>query len=204
MSEPIFKAVFGDDWERLPLVMKKHYANHAYRNDRMTCEGMMTVEISRLGKLLSPFFRLAGVLVPYEGENIPVTVDYISTADSDIFQLNRVFYFPGRAPARFHSRMKPLGGSMLVELMRFGLGWQFDCGWNGEKIVLRHRNYVLNFIGLKIPLPIGLLLGKVYSDETPINDSEFSMTMEIRHPLWNRIYAYSGRFRMNDVSGNSK
>ncbi len=196
MSEPIFKSIFGKDWDNLPPVMKKHYPNRAYHNDRAMVEGVMKVESSMLGRLMTPFFRLAGTLVPYEGDNIPATVTFISTENSDSFQFDRVFHFPGHAPYRFHSRMKPVGGNELVEFMRFGIGWHMTCSWTGSKVVLAHKGYVINLFGFLLPLPIGWLMGQGYADETPINDDEFSMTMEIRHPLWGKVYGYSGTFKV--------
>ena len=195
-SSPIFKTVFGNAWNSLPPVMKKHYANHPYRDEMVTVEGVMKVESSVLGKLMTPFFRLAGTLVPYEGDNVKAAVNFISTPDSDVFQFDRTFYFPGRAPYRFHSRMKPVGGNELVEFMRFGLGWHMAFTWTGQKVVLTHKGYVLNLFGFLLPLPLGLLMGKGYAEETPINDNEFSMLMEIRHPLWGKVYGYSGNFRV--------
>ncbi len=196
MSEPIFKNIFGSDWEKLPPIMKKHYANRAYQNDCVTVEGMMKVESSRLGRLLTPFFRLVGALVPYEGDNIPVTVNFISTMDSDVLQFDRTFYFSEREPYRFYSRMQPVGGNELVEFMRFGLGWRMAYVWNGEKVILQHKGYVLDVFGFLLPLPLTLLMGKGYAEEVPLNENEFSMMMEIRHPLWGKIYGYSGIFRV--------
>jgi hypothetical protein len=196
MSDPIFKSIFGKDWDLLPLIMKKHYANHSYRNEMVTVEGVMKVESSILGKLMTPFFVLVGTLVPYEGANVKATVDFISTADSDVFQFDRTFYFPGRKPYRFHSRMKPIGENELVEFMRFGLGWHMAYAWTGQKVVLTHKGYVLNLFGFLLPLPLGLLMGKGYAEETPIDDNEFSMLMEIRHPLWGKVYGYSGTFKV--------
>lgn len=196
MNEPIFKSVFGADWDALPPVMKKHYANRRYCDDRAAVRGVMRVESSWLGRALAPFFRLAGTLVPYEGDNIPATVLFISTADSDVFQFDRTFFFPGRAPYRFHSRMKPVGGNELVEFMRFGIGWRMAFSWTGEKVVLAHRGYVLKLFGVLVPLPVEWIMGRGYAEETPVDDDSFSMMMEIRHPLWGRVYGYSGLFRV--------
>ena len=156
----------------------------------------MKVESSTLGRLMTPFFRLAGTLVPYEGDNIPATVAFVSIEDSDVFQFDRTFRFPGRPPYRFHSRMKPVGGNELVEFMRFGLGWRMAYAWTGEKVVLSHKGYVVKIFGLLLPLPLELLMGRGHAEETPLNDNEFSMTMEIVHPLWGKVYGYSGRFRV--------
>lgn len=196
MNDPIFKSVFGKDWDHLPPVMKKHYANRPYHNDKVTVEGVMKVETSILGRIISPLFRLAGTLVPYEGDNIPATVVFISTSNSDEFQFDRTFYFPGRKPYRFHSRMKPVGGNELVEFMRFGLGWRMAYAWSGEKVVLAHRGYVLRLFGFLLPLPMGIFIGQGYAEETPLDDNSFSMMMEITHPLWGKVYGYSGSFKV--------
>lgn len=195
-SAPIFQPVFGADWDKLPPVMKRHYANRPYSNDKATVEGVMKVESSPLGRLLTPFFRLAGTLVPYEGENIPATVHFVSAAGSEAFQFDRTLRFPGREPYRFHSRMKPAGGGDMVEFMRFGLGWRAHFAWTGEKVTLTHRGYVLKLFGVLLPVPLGLVMGKGYAEETPTGDDTFSMMMEITHPLWGKVFGYSGVFRI--------
>jgi predicted DCC family thiol-disulfide oxidoreductase YuxK len=195
-SRPLFQPIFGADWDRLPHVMKRHYANRPYHDDKVTAEGVMRVESSPLGRLLTPLFMLAGTLVPYEGDNVPSTVHFVSSADSDAFGFERTFHFPGRPPFRFRSHMKPAGGNVLVEFMRFGLGWRMAYEWDGAKIVLAHKGYVLGLFGILIPLPLALIMGRGYAEETPLSDDEFSMMMEIRHPLWGKVYGYSGRFRI--------
>jgi len=196
MSDPIFKSVFGTSWESLPPVIKKHYANRPHQNDRVTTEGVMKVESSITGKLMEPFFKLAGTLVPYEGDNVRATVHFVSTAESDDFHYERTFYFPGREPYRFYSRMKPVGGNELVEFMRFGLGWRMAYTWTGEKVVLTHRGYVLDLFFFLLPLPLGFIMGRGHAEEAPIDDNTFSMMMEIRHPLWGKVYGYNGVFKV--------
>ena len=156
----------------------------------------MRIESSLLGKLLTPFFRLAGTLVPYEGDRVPATVHFLSQPGSDDFIFNRTFYFPGRKPYRFVSHMRPAGGNTLIEFMRLGIGWHMAYDWTGEKVTLTHKNYVLNFFGHPLPLPLSLLMGRGYAEETPIDEETFSMKMEIRHPLWGKVYGYSGTFRV--------
>jgi len=198
MSQPIFKSIFGKDWEKLPPVMRKHYANLAYTAQVTRAEGIMEIRRSRLAKCLSPLLRLSGALVPHDGRDIPVTVNFISRAGSDVFELERHFRFPHKTYI-FHSRMKPVGGNELVEFMRFGLGWRCACRWTGEKVELRHRGYVLKIFSVLLPLPLGLLLGTGNAEETPIDDNSFAMHMDIRHPLLGEVYSYSGVFRMMET-----
>lgn len=196
---PIFQSVFGQNWGALPPVMKKHYANRPHTNDKVTTEGVMKIESSFLGRLLTPLFMLAGTLVPHEGNDIPVTVNFLSSPTSNRFSFDRTFFFPGKKPYRFFSRMQPLKNNELVEFMRFGFGWHAAYSWNGTKVILDHKGYVLNFFGMLLPIPLDLVMGKGYAEETPIDDDHFSMMMEIRHPLWGKIYGYSGTFKITGV-----
>ena len=68
--------------------------------------------------------------------------------------------------------------------------------WSGSKVILAHRGYVLRLFGFFIPVPLTILLGAGYAEEIPLNDDEFSMMTEIRHPWWGRVFGYGGRFRI--------
>ena len=202
MSAPIFKTIFGDDWEKLPEVMKQHYANHPFSNDLTIAEGVMKIESSSMIRALKPLFRLMGTLVPYEGENIPVTVHYRSHPDSKALELDRIFHFPGRKPYRYHSAMYPVEGEEVAEVMRCGLCWRTLFSWRDGKTRMDHRGYGFRVFGKIIPFPIELLFGRVYAEETPINDRTFSMMMEITHPWMGKIYGYSGTFKITQTRGS--
>jgi hypothetical protein len=86
--------------------------------------------------------------------------------------------------------MVPVSRNELVEMMGLGLGWRMAYSWNGSKVVLAHKGYVWRLFGFLIPLPLTFLLGAGYGEETAINDDEFSIMTEIRHPLWGRVFGY--------------
>lgn len=195
-SEPVFKSIFGVAWDKLPPVMKKHYANRACHDDVTVAEGRLTIEASRIGRLFFPMFRLMKTLIPREGTDVRTTVRFVTTMDSNAFQFDRSMFFPDGTSYRFHSRMKPVGRNELVEIMSCGLGWHMAYGWDGKKVTLEHRGYKFSLFGFLVPLPLTPLLGAGYAEEIPLNDNEFSMMTEIRHPLWGRIYGYKGTFRM--------
>ena len=64
IKEPIFKAIFGDDWESLPVVIKKHYANLPYSDDSYNVEGRLDVMCKGLYWLLSPLIWLLKGIPP--------------------------------------------------------------------------------------------------------------------------------------------
>jgi hypothetical protein len=201
MAEPIFKKIFSPHWDDLPPVMRRHYANRPYSNDTARAEGLMNISSSFFIRLIAPVLKTTGMLVPYEGTDIPVTVDFQSGQDDHSCAFDRVFYFPGKKPFRFRSRMFPLQGRELVEVMACRLSWRFECFWDGSKVILKHRNYAFYIFGKAVPVPLTFLLGAGNAEETPLDDESFAMTMEIRHPLWGKVFGYDGRFKMTkDIS----
>ena len=198
-NQPIFMSVFGTQWEALPAVMHKHYANRGYSSDRVTVDGLMKIEVSFFVKLLFPFMRLIGALAPYAGENVPVTVHFDSEQNSNTFYFTRIFYYPNRAPYHFCSRMIPIGGNEVVEYMPAGIGWHAAYSFDGEKIRLQHLDYKIKIFGRTFSLPLELVLGKGHAEEEAISDECFRMYMDIRHPLFGKVYGYSGEFKINEV-----
>ncbi len=195
-AEPTFKSVFGESWDNLPPVMHKHYANRPFSDDVVVVEGKMDIEFNWLAKLLSPLLRMFGTLVPYHGNDIPVTVSFLSEPDSHAYCLSRVFNFPGKKPFHFNSKMVQIEGDDIVEFMKFGIGWRHRLYYNGEKVVLEHRGYVWKLFGKIIPTPVGLFLGKGYAEEIPLTDNSFRMKMNITHPWWGKVYEYRGEFEV--------
>lgn len=199
MTAPLFVQIFGDAWQHLPPVMRKHYANRPHHDDETVAEGVMIVKSSWLGRLFSPLFRLSGTLVPYAGEGIPATVQFFTTAKDDSFTLRRTFYFPNKKPYIFCSSMQPQGGAEIIEFTKLGFGWHMRYGWDGAKVTLTHRRYVIRLCGKIIPMPLGWLIGTIYAEETAIDDNTFAMKMEMHHKLFGHIFSYSGIFTMTKV-----
>jgi len=197
-NQPIFRSIFGDAWDSLPTVMHKHYANHPYSNDVVKVQGEMDVEFGWLVKLLSPFLRIAGALVPYQGRDIPVVVNFRSEPDSIAYCLDRTFNFPDKKPYIFYSRMVQIKNGVIVEFMKYGIGWKHRYSFNGEKVILEHLGYVWKIGSITIPVPVGLFLGRGHAEEEAINDDSFRMEMIITHPLFGKMYVYRGVFEVID------
>lgn len=195
-NEPIFKSIFGDSWEKLPLVMKKHYSNRPYTQDITAVKGMLEVMCKPPLLYMSPLMKLLGQIPTRNEKNVPVTVHFQSDLNSKSFYFNRTFNFARGKPYRFQSRMLQIENDEVIEIMRFGLGWKLRYAWDSEKVVLTHKGYVLQLFGHFIPLPLTLLMGAGYAEEHPIDDNTFDMQTHITHPWWGKIYEYKGRFEV--------
>ena len=195
-NAPIFQSVFGTQWESLPIVLKKHYANKACSNDVVKLDGVMDIELSKLTRLLKPLFRLTGALVPYEGSNIPTIVYSRSEANTNHYVLERYFHIPNQQPYIFRSKFVPIKNNEVIEIMKFGIGWRCYYSWNGEKVQLTHKGYAIRIFGALIPIPLSLLLGKGYAEEIALDDNHFKMLMVITHPLFGKTFEYKGQFKV--------
>ncbi len=196
-DEPIFKAVFGNCWNDLPPAIKKHYAVRAYCDDMVTVEGRLDVRISPLVKLFS---LCTGMLLSHSGENISVTVKFRSGKNSGAFHFERIFHFPDHGDVIFHSRMERVKDNILIEFMRYGIGWKLAYEWDGEKVILRHKGYVWRIFGFIVPFPGGMMIGKGYAEETPLSEDHFNMHTHAKHPLFGKTFGYAGEFKITEVS----
>lgn len=198
-SEPLFQSIFGQQWEMLPEALRKRYANRPYSNDVITVEGTLDIYYSPLVALFMPLFRLFNVLVPYQGKNIPILVNFISKPNSPQIYFERTCYFPSKKPHSFFSYQQAIKEDEVIEFMRLGLGWRLKCSYNSEKVKLQHRGYVWKIGGRLIPIPLSFLLGNIYAEEQAISDNSFRMLMTITHPLLGKIYEYGGVFKLKSA-----
>jgi predicted DCC family thiol-disulfide oxidoreductase YuxK len=198
-NEPIFKRIFGEDWDKLPLVMQKHYANRPYTQDVTVVEGKLDVSCSGPFKYMAPFFWLLHGLPPMNENNVPVTVQFESDLDTPSFTFNRVFQFKNRKPYNFCSRMIPIKNNEVMEVMRFGLCWRMNCIWENNRVKLKHKGYALYLFGHFIPLPLTRLIGVGNGEEVATSDNTFDMHVAITHPWWGKIYEYKGQFAVTSI-----
>ena len=195
-NRPTFEAIFGKDWDSLPAVMKKHYANHPFSNEVTTVAGVLDIFCKPPLLWISPLMRLLGQIPTFNKKTVPVTVRFESDLDSEAFHFNRSFEFPGRKPYVFHSRMFQVEANEVIEIMRFGLAWRMEYSWDGEKVILAHKGYALQMFGHIMPLPLTYLMGAGSAEEWPVDENTFDMKVRITHPWWGEMYGYNGRFQV--------
>ncbi|NRA88958.1 MAG: DUF4166 domain-containing protein [Rhizobiales bacterium] len=197
-KEPIFKSVFNEQWDNLPPIMLKHYANRPYSNDSYIATGKMDIEFSWLMQIAAPLLTLFGTLVPIKGRDIKTTVTFNSEIDSPAFRLDRIFNFDDKKPFVFESKLIQVEKNIMLEIMKSGICWKHQFSFEDNKVVLKHIGYYVLIFEKLIPLPISWLFGKGYAEEWAISDNEFKMKMMIEHPIFGTIYTYSGQFKIED------
>lgn len=195
-GEPIFKSVFGKSWSDLPSVMRKHYANRPYTDDRIVVKGTLDVMCAGPIKLLAPLMKLMGQIPAHNEKVVPVTVQFESDRDTKAFHFKRTFNFKNKKHYVFRSWMVQIKDNEVIEVMPFGLGWRMLYAWDGEKVVLTHRGYTLRIFGHFVPVPLTWFMGRGYAEEIAVDDNTFDMATHITHSLWGKVYEYKGRFKI--------
>ncbi|QWF16984.1 DUF4166 domain-containing protein [Lysobacter capsici] len=194
---PIFREVLGEDWHRLGEVIRRHYFLRAFSDDHVCVEGTMKeVWHSAVAKLLIPFARVFGALVPYRGADVPIEVHYNARPDDGTLHWDRVFHFDERPPFHFLSHMEHAGGNSVIEFIRFGVGMRLKVTVEDGALVFRDEGYIWRLFSIDVPLPMGLLLGRAYVEERPVDAERFSMRMTLTHRLFGELFRYSGSFTL--------
>ncbi|MEE2732871.1 MAG: DUF4166 domain-containing protein [Pseudomonadota bacterium] len=197
--EPIFKPVFGAQWDALPPVMKKHYAIRPYSTDQVIVDGVMDVVCLRPLNMARPLYRLLGAIPLTTEYSVRCTVHFNSSLRDRSFGFVRHFWFVHQRFYRFRSRMLALGGEQVIEIMRFGFCWKMRYRWEDDKVKLIHDGYGLYWFGHLIPLPVTWLLGRGDAEEWAIDDNRFAMNVTMTHPLFGTQYSYSGTFTVTQA-----
>ncbi|MDW9146805.1 DUF4166 domain-containing protein [Legionella pneumophila] len=197
-NQPLFHYVLGSDWSKLPDLMKQRFSNKTYSSDTVVVNGVMTIKSSTWMRLIRPLLSLSGALIHKEGENIPTRVTFRTDIKSSCYWFEREFKFS--PPIQFKSYMLNIKDNIMVEFMRFGLGWRTKCLVEDDKVIMQHNGYVLRIFKLLIPLPMSILLGKCHVIEKPLSADSFSMDMELTHFLFGKVYEYRGVFKVVSVS----
>lgn len=197
-SIPLFAQLLGNDWQKLPTLMQKRFSNRPYTNDMVLLKGAMTIRSSRWMRLIKPFLKITGSLIQQDGDNIPVTVKLTSKPNSGKYHFYREFKF--NKPVYFNSAMVSIKNNIVVEFMRFNIGWRSKVSMKDDKVLMSHYGYVFRCFNILIPLPIGLLLGKCNVIEREISPDTFSMEMNLTHFYFGKIYEYRGNFTIAEVT----
>ncbi len=193
---PLFSDILGDKWQQLPPALRDHYLVRQNSNDEVTVAGKLDVKVKPWVGLMA---GLSGMLVPYSGTDIPVTVKFNCAPPGNALRFTRTFYFPGKKPIQFVSRMVSVGNNELIEFMNFGFGWRFHLDWKEERLILSHRGYVWRIFGLTIPMPFSLFLGKGFAEEKAIAEKQFSMWTHTTHPIFGKPFGYKGSFEVTGI-----
>jgi len=199
MSEPVFKTILGKSWDNLGEVVQRHYFLRPYSSDYICVKGTMSeVRHSLIATLFIPVGWLFGAIVPFQGKNVPIDVHYNSSKDNSNIYWDRVFKFSKKRHFHFKSHMVHYKENEVIEFVRYGVGLKLKVTAEDGALVFRDTGYIWRIFGVNIPIPGRILMGRAYVEERPIDDSQFSMKMQVAHPIMGVLFVYEGQFSIGE------
>jgi hypothetical protein len=87
----------------------------------------------------------------------------------------------------------------VIEFVRYGVGMRLKVTAENGAIVFRDSGYIWRLFGRDMPIPVGLLFGKAYVEERPVDDRKFEMKMVLEHPLFGVMFRYQGTFNLGSI-----
>lgn len=194
-TEPVFKQALQTQWDALASIIQAHYDLSPFSDQSLQLKGSMeSFSHSMLANFLIPFTTLVGALVPYRGKKVPVEVVNQTHRGKAGFYWQRTFFTENRKPFTFHSVMYCTGPQEITEYVQFGFGIRFKLREKNGGLVYHHNGYVWKGGQHSFPEPINCLIGKAYIEEMPISNTEFSMKLELTHPVFGQTFQYNGKF----------
>lgn len=193
-AEPIFKAVFANDWHMLPPVFLTHYQVKPFSTDKILATGWMDIKVRGIFKLFRPFYSWLKMAPLINRQRIPCQVEYTANPESNHLKLTRTFFFTNAKSYSFHSTMIPAQHNIVFDRMHFGFCWKIKYHYAHGAVHLEHRGYALYFFKHFIPLPITFLLGKIEAYEYALDEQRFAMYAHIKHKWFGILYSYQGEF----------
>lgn len=199
-QQPIFQSVFGDDWNRIPNVIRTHYGLRPGSGETIRVTGTMDVDYRLAFLPLIPIFRLLHIMVPYKGTAIPVNITMTDSPSRKALYLERYFTIPGRRkPYRFDSAMTPIGNGEILDVMTLGICARMRYAYENGKVVIHHRRFGWNIGKIFIPLPIEWLIGRVHLIKEALSDDSFRLSATVTHPFFGETYRYQGKFTILNI-----
>ena len=195
-NSPIAQAL-GEDFHNLHAAVRKHYAEPT-----IDVSGIMDfVYVKNTIKPLALVsYWLFHAPVPHSGRDIKMSL-HNRVDDSGAMHWVRTFFSNASFPKDviFPSRMVCSGDHRIIEFTRYGVGVEADLSVDGKgSLVYDMRKYVVRmpFLGLILRFPTWLSpFGGGRTKEIGETEDSFRVEFEMRHPIFGRTVAYTGRCR---------
>jgi len=186
----MFKEILSEKWELLSPAIQQHFDLN--EGEEVKLEGKLTVRHGKFIKLLMPFIRLTGALVPVEGDNFTVTVE--NKKVNDIFYWHRQFK-KDQKTYKFTSKMQRFDND-IVEFVGLNLGIRLGLNVINSGLIFEDKGYVFKFGSRLIPIPVQFLMGRSHIKEYTLKDSPHDLEMKfvVHHPCFGFGFSYMGYF----------
>jgi hypothetical protein len=192
----LMQQVLGNDWEKLPLVIRRHYQITPEQNSFLVT-GTMVIDFPFWIKPLLKIIRLMGALIDNKGENNHVKVQKWLTDDSQILYWRREIQTANGQQTIFASQMEFQRLGELIEFVGGGFGIRLKLSVEDGQLIYRSDGHLLKIGKFILPIADYFALGKATIIERALTENSFALDFQIIHPLLGKTYTYNGVFYLN-------
>ncbi len=200
LIQPVIRRALGESWDTLHTAVRRHYNLPCGELQEIKLHGRMEMDHCTAVKPLLIIGRLFGALPASRGHDVEVTVH--NHGDARSLHFYRCFFFPGKSPLVFKSRMQHLANNEIVEFVRFGMGITMRLTVVEGRLRYTGNGYLWRLGPLKLRISDWLLLGKAVIEEFGIDDNTIGLSFDIHHPLWGKTFSYRGHFTLPAEPGS--
>jgi len=192
----MFKTILSEQWTSLSPSLQQHYGLE--EGDEIVLQGELSVKHGKFMKLLMPFIRLSGALVPVEGDKFHVTVK--NKREGGDYYWSRQFRKDNKTYV-FNSVMNQAGDD-VIENVGLGLGIKMGLSQNNGGLLYVDKGYVVKLGKHYIPVPLHLLMGRSVIEEFTQNGNNHDIDMKfvVNHPWFGFMFSYMGCFNIERYS----
>jgi len=195
-QKPFMQLALGNQWDKLPEALKKHYRNNEAGNNLAV--GHLTIDYPAFMQLPLHLMRLMGALINRRGENLETKVARKMEGERQYW--HRTISYPDGKQVHFKSQfIYQAKTNELVEYTSRFLGLKMQVHVANDQLYYESCGYVLQLGSIPIHIPESLALGHASIIETAVDDDSFDMDFRLKHPLFGQIFSYKGRFKTKQV-----
>ena len=200
---PVFKsegALFcyklGEQWQHLHPDIQRRFEKDPTPDAPLHYQGVMTrMFASPLGLIAANLTRFIGCLQPFTEAPLPVRIQvYGKPGETDLYKF-RQYLRRGRKPFLFTSRMRLGKQEEILELVGRGFGMVLSLSVTPDgNLHFFSDRYFLRAAGRLWRIPLWLTPGVTNLTHFNIDQDNFHIRIDIRHPLFGQMFLHEGRF----------
>jgi hypothetical protein len=193
-----FRALVADtDWAALPLAIRRRFSRRLANGRTAVYVGeILELRTSRAGWLLVQAARLIGGPFPIcRDTHVPSVVAVTEDMATGGQIWTRLYAQRRHFPQIVYSRRCFAGPTGLEEYIGAGFGITLVIEVVDDTLVVRSRDYFLEWFGVRVRLPDWLTPGGLSVTHAECADGRFSFTLDVVHPRLGLLIRQIGLFR---------
>ena len=198
----LLRTALGTEWRHLHPDICARFTL-APGATRQSFTGVMSeIDRSTVGWLIARVIAFVHVLPAARARDVPFEFN-LSPASGAGWIKERLYHFSD-GDFEFRSVMSLAHNGELIEQFPYGLGMRIKLAAQDDKLYFLDDGYFLRAGALRLPLPRWLSVGRFTLTHRNIDRDNFTVEINLEHPLLGRLFHQHGRFRQTPPAGNAR